>query len=47
MRQQPMQSRSKEQVENCDKSIRCKELRNGEIAYGDLIIVGGEEDEQK
>ena len=28
---------------NCDKTIRCSELRNGEICYGDLIITRNEE----
>ena len=28
--------------ENCKKTIRCAELRKGEICYGDLVITKGE-----
>lgn len=28
---------------DCDKTIRCTELRDGEVCYGDLILTGSEE----
>ena len=28
---------------DCEKTIKCAELRNGEIAYGDLVITKKEE----
>lgn len=30
-----------ETSETCTKTIKCQELRKGEIAYGELIIAGG------
>jgi len=30
--------------DDCDKTIKCAELRNGEIAYGDLIITKPKEE---
>ena len=30
--------------DNCEKFIRCSELRNGEICYGDLIITENKEE---
>lgn len=32
-----------EDADTCDKTIRCAELRNGTVAYGDLIITKREE----
>ena len=28
---------------NCDKTIHCTEMRDGEVCYGDLILTGNEE----
>ena len=28
---------------DCDKTIHCTELRDGEVCYGDLILTGNEE----